>query len=222
MAAGAPGAPTCPRRPEVSIYTVSDRTLLSSSSSSGWQRWGHGPKLSPRQKRHWHLIFGASLNVGRPSPAGGCAGSGEERDHAGFQLGRARGTHSITAWPQPPPRGSALGQGCILPAHLPAQGTRGFSQGKDGQSCAVVAAPVIPGRADVEVTLGKLGRRLGSPRVVVVAPALLPSNSPSASHRSPARSDTRHLRQRRAPALGWPGWTSVAPWKVKKQNKTKK
>lgn len=57
------------------------------SSSSGWQRWGHGPELPPQQKRHWHLIFGASLNVGRPSPAGGHAGSGEERDHAGFQLG---------------------------------------------------------------------------------------------------------------------------------------
>lgn len=64
----------CPRRPQVSIYTVSDRTLL--SSSSGWQRWGHGPKLPPQQKRHWHLIFGASLNVSRPSPAGGCAGIG--------------------------------------------------------------------------------------------------------------------------------------------------
>lgn len=79
------------------------------------------------------------------------------------QLGRARGIHSITVWPQPPPQGSALLQGCILPAHLPAQGIRGFSQGKDRQSCAAVAAPVIPGRTDVEVTLEKLGRRLGSP-----------------------------------------------------------
>lgn len=50
---------------------------------------GAQPKAPPQQKRHWHLIFGASLNVGRPNPAGGCAGSGEERDHAGFQLGRA-------------------------------------------------------------------------------------------------------------------------------------
>lgn len=54
----------------------------------------------------------------------------------------------------------------------------------------------------------------------MVAPALL-CHSPCASHCSSARSDTRHLRQRRAPALGWPGWPSVAPWKVKKQNKTK-
>lgn len=122
---------------------------------------GAWPEAPPRQKRHWHLIFGASLNW--PSPAGGCAGSGEERDHAGFQLGRARGTHSIMAQPQAPPRGSALVQGCILPAHLPAQGIRGFSPGKDRQSSAVLATPVIPGRTDVEVTLGKPGRRLGSP-----------------------------------------------------------
>lgn len=117
------------------------------------------------------------------------------------------------AWPQPPPQGSALVQGCILPAH-PAQGIRGFSQGKDRRSCAV-----IPGRTDVEVTPGKVGRRLGSPFQGGGGSCSVPSNSPSASHRSPARSDTRHLRQRRAPALGWP---SVAPWKVKKtkQNKT--
>lgn len=126
------------------------------------------------------------------------------------------------AWPQPPPRGSALVQGCILPAHLPAQGIRGFSQGKDRQSCAVAAMSVIPGRTDVEVTLGKLGRRLGSPLQGGGGSYSALSHSPSASHRSLARSDTRHLRQRRAPALGWPGWTSVAPWKVKKtkQNKT--
>lgn len=155
-----------------------------------------------------------------PSPAGGCAGSGEERDHAGFQLGRARGTHSITAQPQAPPRGSALVQGCILPAHLPAQGIPGFSKRKDRQSCAVVATPVIPGRTDMEVTLGKLRRRLGSPFQGDGGSCSALSHSPSASHSSSARSDTRHLRQRRAPALGWPGWPSVAPWKVKK-NKTK-
>lgn len=66
-------------------------------------------------------------------------------------------------WPQPPPQDSALLQGCILPAHLPGQGIRGFSQGKDRQSCAMVAAPVVPGRTDMEVTPGKLGRRLASP-----------------------------------------------------------
>lgn len=124
------------------------------------------------------------------------------------------------ARPQPPPQGSALLQGCILPAHPPAQGIRGFSQRKDRQSCAVVATPVIPGRTDVEVTPGKLGRRLGSPVQGGGGSCSALSHSPSASHRSPARSDTRHLRQRRAPALGWPGWMSVAPWKVKK-NKTK-
>ncbi|KAL2298103.1 hypothetical protein Nmel_017065 [Mimus melanotis] len=67
-----------------------------------------------------------------------------------FQLGRARGIHSIMAWPYPPPQGSAMVQGCILPAHLPAQGIRGFSQGKDRQSCAVLATSVIPGRTDME------------------------------------------------------------------------
>lgn len=139
-----------------------------------------------------------------------------------FQLGRARGIHSIMAWPHPPPQGSAMVQGCILPAHLPAQGIRGFSQGKDRQSCAVLATSVIPGRTDMEVTLGKLGKRFGSPFQSGGGSCSALSHSPSASHRSPASSDTRHLRQRRAPALGWPGWTSVAPWKVKKtKNKTK-
>lgn len=33
--------------------------------------------------------------------------------------------------------------------------------------------------------------------------ALLLANCPSPCHRSPAPWDTRHLRQRRAPALGW-------------------
>lgn len=44
--------------------------------------------------------------------------------------------------------------------------------------------------------------RLCSPGVM--ARALLLANGTSASHRSPACADTRHLRQRRAPALGWP------------------
>lgn len=126
------------------------------------------------------------------------------------------------AWPQPPPQGSALLQGCILPAHLPAQGIRGFSQGKDRQSCAVVATPMIPGRTEVEVTPGKLGRRFGSPMQGGGGSCSALSHSPSASHRSPARSDTRHLRQRRAPALGWPGWMSVAPWNVKKTKQNQK
>lgn len=44
--------------------------------------------------------------------------------------------------------------------------------------------------------------RLCSPGVT--ARALLLANGPSVSRCSPARSDTRHLWQRRAPALGWP------------------
>lgn len=44
---------------------------------------------SSQQKRHWHLIFGASLNVGLPSPAGGCAGAGEERDHEASSWGES-------------------------------------------------------------------------------------------------------------------------------------
>lgn len=112
--------------------------------------------------------------------------------------------------------GSALVQGCILPAH-PAQVICGFSRGEDRQSCVVT-----PERADIEVTPGKVGRRLGSPFRGGGGSCSAMSNSPSASHRSPARSDTRHLRQRRVPALGWLGQMSVTPWKVKKtkQNKT--
>lgn len=211
-----PSVPTQTQSLYLHSFTQNFALFLRLAALGAW------PKAPPWQKRHWHLIFGASLNW--PSPAGGCAGSGEERDHAGFQLGRARGTHSIRAQPQASPRGSALVQGCILPAHLPAQGIRGFSQGKDKdrQSCAAVATPVIPGRTDVEVTLGKLGRRLGSSLQGDGGSCSALSHSPSASHCSSARSDTRHLRQRRAPALGWPGWPSVAPWKVKKTKQNKK
>lgn len=46
---------------------------------------------------------------------------------------------------------------------------------------------------------------MGSPAQVgeAMTRALLLANCPSAHHRSPAPWDTRHLRQRRAPALGW-------------------
>lgn len=91
---------------------------------------------------------------------------------------------------------------------------------REGQ--AELRVVVIPGRTDVEVTPGKLGRRLGSPFQGGGGCCSALSHGPSASHRSLAGSDTRHLRQRRAPALGWPGWMSVAPWKVKKTKQNKK
>lgn len=181
---------------------------------------GAQPKAPPQQKRHWHLIFGASLNVGRPNPAGGCAGSGGARPR------RLPAGEALTpSWHGPSLLHRA--QHCCRAASFqltsqPRASVASPKGRKDRQSCVVVAAPVIPGRTDVEVTPGKLGRSLGSPVQGGGGSCSALSHGPSASHRSPARSDTRHLRQRRAPALGWPGWMSVAPWKVKKQNKTKK
>lgn len=109
-----------------------------------------------------------------------------------------------------PPEGSEHWSGApSFPAGLPAQGVCGLPRERQAEMCGGGDAsyPREEGRGGKR-TPGKSGREstppcgsLCSPRVT--APALLLANGPSASRCSPARLDTRHLWQRRAPALGW-------------------
>lgn len=129
----------------------------------------------------------------------------------------------------PPLQGSEHQCGAASsPARLPARGIRSFSQGKGRQRCAAMTMPVIPERKDVEVKQCQESREgehpttwealqpwgdgsCSAPCKRPLCESLLPG---SLGHKAP----TAEAGSSSGLASGW---TSVAPWKVKKKRKRK-